>query len=114
MTLRRIARGAWHDGWIAAWLAVTGVNLACAFLANGHLGPWFQGAFFGATLGISGGYLVTVNRNYRRTSRETLERELANMIDLEKRTIAWGQPPAVQKHVREAREQVQRALERLS
>lgn len=112
--LGRVARAAWRDGWVAAWLFVTGVGLIAGFTSPP---AWVEGALFGAQIGLVGGYFVTIQRNYRRTSRENLEWELARVKDLELRTIARGSPVLGDEaltRIRASQRQLESALRDLS
>lgn len=114
--LRWLARAAWRDGWVAAWLLLTGINLLAS--GFGLRAEWLAGTFFGATIGMAAGYFVTLQRNYRRTKREDLEFQLARVKDMELRTIARGNPvlgnDGALDHIRKSREQIEAALKVLS
>lgn len=112
----KLARQAWRDGFITAWLIVMGLSLALSgFTAESQ---WLLGAVFGVQIGMTAGYLVTVQRNYRRTKREDLEWQLDRIRDMELRTIARGNPvlgnEGALEHIRDARSQIERALEHLA
>lgn len=111
MTLRTTARAAWKDGWVAAWVVVTGLNLSMSAL--GLAPQWVLGAFFGGAIGMAGGYVVTAQRNYRRVKREDLEFQLRQLKNLELRTIARQVPDrdVVLTHLRDGIRQVHEALE---
>lgn len=115
-TLAGIARAAWRDGFVVAWLVVLGISL---FVGATTPRQWLLGALFGAQVGLAGGYLVTVQRNYRRARRENLEWELARMKQLRLRTIARQPRPSVDRddllaHLNESERQLRESLEALS
>lgn len=115
-TLRWLVKAAWQDGWVAAWLFLTAVNLlAGAFVV---MSDWMAGAFFGGTIGLAAGYFVTQNRNYRRVKREDLVWQLERVKDMELRAIARGNSilgnEGALEHIRDGRAQLERELERVS
>lgn len=117
LTLRRLIVAGWKDGWWAAWLVVTGFNLAMGMF--GTTPEWVQGAFFGGSIGMVGGYMVTQQRNYRRVKREDIEFQLDRLKDLELRTIARGggtvhDRETVLGHIHYGQRELRRSLERLS
>lgn len=108
--LPAVARAVWKDGWVAAWLFVSGFNLAMGFFHLNSL--WMQGAFFGGTIGLCGGYMVTVHRNYRRTKREDIEFQLRQLKKLELRIVARPHPlrEEMLDDIRDGRQQLEHAL----
>lgn len=116
LTLGWLARSAWKDGWVAAWLFITAVNLLAG--GFGLESEWTAGAFFGGTIGLAAGYFVTQQRNYRRVKREDLVWQLERVKDMELRAIARGNSvlgnEGALEHIRDGRAHLERALERVS
>jgi hypothetical protein len=114
LTLRRLYRAAWKDGWVAAWLVVTALNMTLGWL--GATPQWVLGAFFGGTIGMVGGYMVTQQRNYRRTKREDLEFQADRLKDIELRTIArpTRDRDMMLEHIHDSQRQINEALKELA